>query len=73
MPESLLRQLRITPIAERDLSEIWAYIAEDSPKAATAFVEQLEAKFAPLLEFPGIGAPRDNLAPGLRVCPYQSY
>ncbi len=73
MPESPLRQLRISPAAERDLAEIWPYIADDSPRMATAFIEQLEGKFAPLLEFPGIGAPRDNLAPGLRVCPYQSY
>ncbi len=73
MPSRALRELRISPAAERDLAEIWAYIADDSPRVATAFIEQLEAKFTPLLEFPGIGAPRDNLAPGLRVCPYQSY
>ena len=45
--------LRITPIAERDLAEIWAYIADDSEKATTAFIAQLEAKFEPLLHHPG--------------------
>ncbi len=66
-------QLLITPIAEADLAEIWAYIAEDSPKAASAFVQQIEAKFAPLLEFPGMGAPRDQIVPGLRAAPYKNY
>ena len=68
-----LRQLLITPVAEADLAEIWAYIAADSTKAATAFIEQIEAKFEPLLEFPGIGSARDNLAPGLRALPYKNY
>ena len=67
------RRLLITPLAEADLAEIWAYIAEDSPKAATEFVEQVEAKLEPLLEFPGIGSARDKLAPGLRALPYRNY
>lgn len=55
------------------MAEIWAYIAEDSPKAATAFLQYLESKFVPLLEFPGMGAPRDQIAPGLRAIPYKNY
>lgn len=73
MAKSQKRQLLITPIAESDLAEIWAYIAEDSPKAASAFVEQIEAKFVPLLDFPGMGAPRDVIADGLRAVPYKNY
>ena len=65
--------LRITPAAETDLAEIWAYIAEDSPKVATAFVAQIESKFEPLLDFPGMGAPRDQITPGLRAVPYKTY
>jgi tRNA-specific 2-thiouridylase len=67
------RQLLISATAEADLAEIWAYIAEDSPKAATTFVTALEAKFIPLLDFPGIGSTRDQLAPGLRALPYKTY
>lgn len=67
------RQLQIAPIAESDLAEIWAYIAEDSPKAATAFVAQIESKFEPLLDFPGIGSVRDKIAPDLRAAPYKNY
>ena len=43
MAKSQKRQLMIMPIAESDLAEIWAYIAADSRKAASAFVEQIEA------------------------------
>lgn len=73
MVKARLRPLRITPIAEADLAEIWAYIAERSPKAATAFIERIESKFHPLLTFPEIGAPRDAIAPGLRAVPYKNY
>jgi toxin ParE1/3/4 len=66
-------QLLITPIAEQDLAEIWVYIAEDSPTAATAFIEKIQAKFIPLLEFPGMGAPRDQIVQGLRAAPYKNY
>lgn len=66
-------KLLITPLAERDLAEIWAYIADDSEKTATAFITQIEGKFEPLLHHPGIGAPREQLAPGLRCLPYRNY
>lgn len=66
-------RLLITPIAESDLAEIWAYIAEGSPKAATAFVQQIEAKFVPLLEFPGMGSRRDQIVAGLRAVPYKNH
>ena len=73
MAKAVARNLLITPIAEADLSGIWAYIAVDSPKAATAFIEQIQAKFSPLLEFPGMGAPRDQIVQGLRAAPYKNY
>ena len=66
-------QLLITPIAESDLAEIWAYIAEETPKAASAFIQQIEAKFVPLLEFPGMGSPRDQIIAGLRAVPYKNH
>jgi toxin ParE1/3/4 len=73
MPVRRIRQLQISPAAEADLAEIWGYIAVDAPKAATAFVMQIEDKFTPLLEFPGIGTNRDELAPGLRALPYKTH
>ena len=73
MAGSVPLQLLITPIAETDLAEIWAYIAVDSQSAANAFIGQIEAKFIPLLTFPGMGAPRDQIAQGLRAAPFKSY
>lgn len=73
MPEQATRRLLITPVAEQDLAEIWAYIAEDSPEAATGFVRKLESKFGPLLRHPGMGASRDQLQSGLRAWPFKTY
>lgn len=55
------------------MAEIWAYIAEDSPDQATAFINQIAERFAPLLHHPEIGPSRDELAPGLRVHFHKNY
>lgn len=73
MAKKPTRKLLISATAADDLAEIWAYIAEDSPKAATTFITAIEAKFRPLLDFPWIGSARDQLAPGLRALPYKNY
>ncbi|MEQ1714743.1 MAG: type II toxin-antitoxin system RelE/ParE family toxin [Hyphomicrobium sp.] len=73
MADKPTRRLLISPAAEADLAEIWAYIADDSSKAATVFVEQIEGKFRPLRDFPGIGSIRDQIASGLRALPYKNY
>jgi toxin ParE1/3/4 len=59
------------------LAEIWAYLAEEASETiATRFVASIEAKFAPLLQSPLIGSPRDQFAAGLRAIfktPYVIY
>lgn len=61
--------LTITPVAETDLAEIWAYIAEDSAKAATAFVEQKRQPSRTALPSRGealmLACTRDEMATGL--------
>ena len=42
----------ITPAAERDVEEIWAYIAADSPGNATAFLHRLEEQVKTLEQIP---------------------
>jgi len=42
----------ITAAAETDVAEIWEYIAQDKPDAATAFVLQLEEQIGTLERFP---------------------
>lgn len=42
----------ITAAAEADVAELWEYIAQDDPAAATAFVLQLEKQIGALERFP---------------------
>lgn len=44
--------VQITPAAERDVEEIWTYIADDSPENATSFILRLEEQIEALEEFP---------------------
>jgi len=49
----------ITEAAEADVANIWEYIAQDKPDAATAFVLRLEEQIGTLERFPE----RSPLAP----------
>jgi plasmid stabilization system protein ParE len=49
----------ITAAAEADTSEIWDYIAQDNPEAATAFIMRLEEQIGTLKKFP----PRCSIVP----------
>lgn len=40
---------------------------------ATRFLDRLTAKYRHLADFPEIGAPRDQLRPGLRVLIFRDY
>lgn len=42
----------VTSTAEADIAEIWDYIAQDKPGAATAFVIRLEEQINALENFP---------------------
>lgn len=44
--------VEITATSESDVAEIWEYIAQDKPEAATAFVLRLEEQIGTLEEFP---------------------
>jgi plasmid stabilization system protein ParE len=44
--------VEITPAAERDVEEIWIYIANDSPENATAFILRLEDQINTLERLP---------------------
>jgi toxin ParE1/3/4 len=55
-----------TARAERDLIEIWSYIAERDPAAADRLLDRLEARWELLATQPRSGAPRDDISPGLR-------
>ena len=42
----------LTKTAEADVAEIWEYIAQDKPDAATAFILRLEEQIRTLERFP---------------------
>lgn len=45
-------RVEITATAEADIADIWGYIAQDEPAAATAFVLHLEGQIDTLERFP---------------------
>jgi toxin ParE1/3/4 len=61
MPTLVLR-----PRALTDLAEIWAYIAEDSPDRADAFVDLVDSKLQTLSRRPGLGRRRPELHSDVR-------
>jgi toxin ParE1/3/4 len=68
-----MSQFRVSAEAEADLSDIWSYIAEDSPTAAQGVISQIVGEFATLAAFPQMGRRRDELAPALRSFPVKTY
>lgn len=62
-----------TDRAEEDLLDIWAYIAQDSPVAADAFVDELVETCLTLAEHPAAGHGRPELAPDLRSFSHGNY
>ncbi len=52
----------LTEPAERDLTEIWDYIAADNLEAADRVLDAIEAAFQRLAERPGTGHYREDLA-----------
>lgn len=63
----------VSPRAETDLQEIWLSIALDSPAAADRVLIEIGERMDRLAEFPEMGAPRPELAPGARILVVRSY
>jgi toxin ParE1/3/4 len=60
-------------MAEADLAEIWAYIADDSEQSASRMLTAIEAVFTRLKSLPFSSPLREQLAPGLRVTFLKNY
>jgi plasmid stabilization system protein ParE len=54
----------LTPLAARDLNEIWDYVASDSVAAADRVLIALEKALRELAKSPGKGHQREDLADG---------
>ena len=61
-----------SPEARDDLLSLYAYIAEASGEdRALGYLERIEAYCRGFSQFPGRGARRDDLFPGLRVIGFE--
>ena len=65
------KRLRVSDVAERDLDNIWYYIAKKSGSIETAdrVVDSVTERFAMLARQPAAGRRRDELEAGLRSFP----
>ena len=61
------------PEAERDLLDIWLYIADDNLENADHFLDKLEQQCQSLARQPLMGQSQEELAPGLRSFPVGNY
>jgi toxin ParE1/3/4 len=70
-----MKRIRVSHPAERDLDDIWYYIAKKSGSTDTAdrLVESIAAAFLLLARTPKAGTRREVIAPGLRGFPVGNY
>jgi toxin ParE1/3/4 len=62
-----MKVYRLSPAAEADLDDIWAYTAESwSPEQAEIYVSRLFAAFVKIGQNPGLGQKADWIIPGYR-------
>ncbi|MGA8150657.1 MAG: type II toxin-antitoxin system RelE/ParE family toxin [Terriglobales bacterium] len=57
-----MKSFVLTPLASRDLTEIWEYLSEDNIEAADRTLAALENAIRKLARQPGIGHLREDLA-----------
>jgi toxin ParE1/3/4 len=60
------RLLKVTEPAEKDLEKIWLDLEPFGVALADRRLAKIQAKFALLQQFPGLGRSREDLSPGLR-------
>jgi toxin ParE1/3/4 len=62
-----------TALAEEDLIDIWAYIAQDNEQAADTMLDDIEKRCQLLAEFPHMGQTRPDIAPDFHHSPVGRY
>src|SRR5438132_14208390 len=65
---------RLSALADRDLEEIWSYVAEDaSPATADRLIDAIIDRFDLLVEQPSMGRARPEFGPGARSFAVENY
>ena len=69
-----MKRYVLSPDADRDLTDIWDYIAADSIDAADRWIEKLFDAFETLARRPNLGHRREDLTPhSVLFWPVRSY
>jgi len=66
-------KLRLSPLAEHDIENIGDYIAQDNPRRAVSFTEELYQQCLSISESPDIYRERPELGEKIRACSYGRY
>lgn len=66
-------KILLRPEAEKDLDEIWLYIAQDNPASADKFLDDIEEASRNFARFKNMGRNRDELYLGLQSFPVGKY
>ena len=65
---------RLSPLAERDLHEVWSYVAEDAaPTTADRLIDDIVHRFDLLAEQPGMGRARPEFGMGVQSFAVENY
>ena len=64
---------RLSKEAEKDLEDLWVYLAKRNDIAGDLQVAKLLDRFPMLAQFPTMGVSRDRLLEGLRSFPVKPY
>jgi toxin ParE1/3/4 len=65
--------IKVAAAAEEDLKEIWTYVAENNPGAASKLIKEITRKFAILRDHPHMGYEQDKLLVNLRSFAVRNY
>jgi toxin ParE1/3/4 len=68
----MIYSLTLSPLAQNDLIELQNWItAEASPEVASAYLERLRERIAPLVNFPLKGTPRPEIGKDVRSITFE--
>jgi toxin ParE1/3/4 len=68
-----VNRYRLSQQAEKDLEDIWIYLAQQDEIGADRQVARLLDRFPMLAQFPNMGRGRNELIAGLRSFPVKPY
>ena len=68
-----MNRYRLSQQAEKDLEDIWIYLAQQDEIGADLQVARLLDRFPMLAQFPNMGRQRNELLTGLRSFPVKPY